>query len=317
MVKLKDITNKLFSGISTADSKKGLSVGLDELIEMRRYVSYLKADHAHKTYSSQSGDIKSVFKGRGIEMEEIRPYQFGDDVRDIEWKMTARKNVPYTKVYQEERDHQIYVWLDLSPRMLFGSIKELKSVTAAKITALLGWAALDNNDRFGCVIFDGQHSIVFKPKRDRVYLAAVLKKISEISKAALKNVTDDATLRFKSLKRLQMEAKNKANVFIISSFYDWTEDNDRELAMLAQKTRLFMINVVDPLEIHAPAAGQYMAEYQGQKLVFDSSSKAYQKNYSAYFEQIKKEKQNFCRRFKCQLIDFNLEKGYRSQLKIF
>ena len=133
----------------------GLSVSLEELMNMRRYLAYIKGKKRKQTFSCQAGDIKSAFKGRGMEFEEIRAYNFGDDVRDIDWRVTARKEIPYTKLYAEEKDHQIYVWLDLSAPMLFGSKKELKSVSASKIAALLGWLALENKDRFGCIIYNG------------------------------------------------------------------------------------------------------------------------------------------------------------------
>ena len=119
----------------------GLSVSLEELMNMRRYLAYIKGKKRKQTFSCQAGDIKSAFKGRGMEFEEIRAYNYGDDVRDIDWRVTARKEIPYTKLYAEEKDHQIYVWLDLSASMLFGSKKELKSVSASKIAALLGWLA--------------------------------------------------------------------------------------------------------------------------------------------------------------------------------
>ena len=122
-------------------------------MNMRHYLAYIKRKKRKQTFSCQAGDIKSAFKGRGMEFEEIRAYNLGDDVRDIDWRVTARKEIPYTKLYAEEKDHQIYVWLDLSAPMLFGSKKELKAVTASKIAALLGWLALENKDRFGCIIF--------------------------------------------------------------------------------------------------------------------------------------------------------------------
>ena len=116
----------------------GLSAYLEELMNMRRYISYLHNFKRKKSLSLEAGDIKSAFKGRGMELEEVRSYNFGDDIRDIDWRITARKDAPYTKVFNEEKDHEIYVWVDLSAPMLYGSKKELKSVTAAKMNALLG-----------------------------------------------------------------------------------------------------------------------------------------------------------------------------------
>ena len=316
MGKLQKFADKLFKN-RTDESGNGLSVSLDELVGMRRYARYLKTDHTRRSYSKESGDIKSAFKGRGIEMEEIRAYQFGDDVRDIDWRVTARKDQPYTKIYQEERDHEIYVWLDLSSSMLFASQKELKSVTAAKVAALLGWAALDNKDRFGCAIFDGQETWLYKAQRDRSHLMAILKKMAEISAKTLSQKEINFDAKLKSLRRLQLETKNRAGVFVVSSFIGWSDAFDKELAALSQKSSLFLINIFDELETRAPVSGQYMAAFGSQKLVFDSSEKKYRHNYEIYFENLRRQREDFCRRFGCKLINFNAKQSFIKDLKIF
>lgn len=317
MGKLKKITDKLLKNKPLAKNGNGLYASLEELMNLRKSAGYLQNNRRLKSFSAQSGELKSAFKGRGVEMEEIREYGFGDDVRDIDWRVTARKEKPYTKIYLEERDHEIYVWLDLSPIMMFGSTTELKAVTAAKIAALLGWVSLDNKDRFGCVIFDGRQSWLYKPKNDRGYLAAILKKIALVSQEALQNNENIETERAKSLKLLQANVKNKASVFLISSFLGWNDEYNSEIAALAKKTRLFLINVFDSLEENAPAAGQYMVEYDGQKLVFDSSTQAYRQEYAAYFAQKREQREKFCRQFGCRLVNFSPQMSLVGSLKIF
>lgn len=316
MGKLKKITAKLF-GEKIPESGNGLFASLEELMDMRRYASYMREGRKRRAYSAQAGDIKSAFKGRGIEMEEIREYGFGDDVRDIDWRVTARKEKPYTKVYLEERDYEIFAWLDLSPLMMFGSSVELKAVTAAKIAALLGWVSLNNKDRFGCVIFDGRQSWLFKPKNDRAYLAAVFKRMASVGENALNGNENSDAERKKSLKLLQANLKGKANVFLISSFSSWDETFDVEIAALAGKSRLFLTDVFDKLEENAPPAGQYMAEYHGEKLIFDSSSKNYRREYAAYFEQKRAQKEQFCRKHGCRIVRFSPDMSFVGGLKIF
>lgn len=315
MIKLKKITD-LFKK-EDFSSGNGLYVELSELMGMRRYVPIMRGYKDKKSSSVDSGSIKSAFRGRGIEMEEIREYQFGDDVRDIDWRVTARMNVPYTKVYAQERNREIYVWLDLSPIMLFGSKTELKSVTAAKIAALLGWIALDNKDRFGCLVFDGQQSWLFKPRNDRSYIAAVCKKIADISKQSLHNSTNNAEARLKSLKMLSQQAKKGGSVFVISSFLFWDESYNSELSFLAKSNRLFLFNIFDELERKAPKSGQYMAAFGHERLTLDSSSKEYGKAYGEYFAEKHQERLEWCKRFGCQLIDFSQNSSVISNLKIF
>ena len=114
--------------VEEKQKSNGLYASLDDLFEQKKYLPYIKQRHNNVT-SDQAGDIRSAFKGRGMELEEVRAYGFGDDVRDIDWRVTARLGDTYTKVFSEEKDREVYVILDLSPYMLFGTKKELKSVS--------------------------------------------------------------------------------------------------------------------------------------------------------------------------------------------
>lgn len=295
----------------------GLSASLEELMNMRRYVSYLHNFKRKKSLSLEAGDIKSAFKGRGMELEEVRSYNFGDDIRDIDWRITARKDAPYTKIFNEEKDHEIYVWVDLSAPMLFGSKKELKSVTAAKITALLGWMALENKDRFGCVIFNGKESWLFKPQNNRAHLLAVLKKLSAASEDILTRPQSEEGGVLKSLKMLEQNAKNKATVFVLSDFNFVDEQLQKQLAALAKKSRLYLINIFDILEENPPKAGEYMAEYAGKRLIFDSSPKPYKQDYQTYFAAKRGGLKDFCRHFGCKLLEFRTDWAIENNLKLF
>lgn len=295
----------------------GLSASLEELMAMRRYVAYVRDFKRRRSLSREAGDIKSAFKGRGMELEEIRSYNFGDDIRDIDWRVTARKDSPYTKVYNEEKDHEIYAWVDLSAPMLFGSKKELKAVTASKIAALLGWLALENKDRFGCVIFDGAESWLFKPQNNRAHLLAVLKKLAAAGEAVLAKPQIEAGAMAKSLKLLEQNAKNKATVFVLSDFNSAGEAIQKQLAALSKKSRLYLVNIFDVLEENPPKAGEYMAEYAGKRLIFDSSPKAYKQDYQGYFAAKRAALQDFCRRFGCQLVEFRTDMEIAQHLKFF
>ena len=307
-----------FSKPAIADNKNnGLYASLNELMAMRRYVPFARVSKNKQASSYDSGEIKSAFKGRGIEMEEVRSYQFGDDIRDIDWRVTARMNEPYTKVYALERNREIYVWLDLSPIMMFGTTTELKAVTASKIAAFLGWMALDNKDRFGCVIFDGQNSWLFPAKSGRAYIAAICKRISEIGQAALKNESISDESKLKSLKLLSQQAKKGGSVFVISSFLFWDDEYDADLACLAKNNRMFLLNIYDNLESKAPPSGQYMASFNGNNLVFDTTDKSYKKAYHNYFTSRHDEKLEWCKRFGCQLIDFTQNSSLIENLKMF
>lgn len=316
MKRVKQFALKLFSRSGEETSGNGLFATLEELMEQRQYVGYLRNPQNRIATSVQAGDVKSAFKGRGIELEEIRPYAFGDDVRDIEWRVTARKSQPYTKLFAEERDREVYVLLDLSPQMLFGTRNELKSVAAAKITSLLAWLSLENKDRFGCVIFDGKDNFIFKPQNNRAGVLTILKKVSRTTEQILKNKGNAPENLEKSLQFLQKQIRNNAIVFVIS---DFSEDNGalhKPLAALSKRVNLFCLNVFDVLEELAPAAGEYMIENNDKSLVFDSGTERFRKNYQEYFGEKREEFKKFCHKFGCKYIEIRTDMPLYRQLQI-
>ncbi len=316
MNKLKKIARRLFK-VEKNEIGNGLFASLEELLAIRKDAAYIRSLNRKRSFSQQVGDIKSAFKGRGMELEEVRAYSFGDDVRDIDWRITARKEQPYTKIFNEERDHEIWAWLDLSPQMLFGTKKELKSVSAAKIAALLGWVSLENKDRFGCVIFDGKNSYVFKPQNNRAQLMAILKKIATVSEVVLNMSLTDEINYAKSLKMLEQNVKSRASVFVLSDFNGNSDAEKIQLAALAKKSELFLINIFDVLEEIPPKSGEYMVQYGGKRLIFDSGGKAYQKDYRSYFADKRKKLQSFCSKFGCCLIEFRTDMNIAQNFKIF
>ena len=310
MAFLKDITAKIFK---SDEKQKGLVVSLDELIGMRRYVKYVKPKNLQKTSSLLAGDVKSAFKGRGLEFEEIRGYAFGDDVRDMDWRVTARRDEPYIKVFQEERDREIYVLLDFSATMVFGTKRELKTVFAAKTAALIGWVALENRDRFGCVIYDGVQNHVFKAKSGIKNLLAIFKKISQISEDILQNPQGGNFA--KALKIAEKTIKNQGNLFILSDFSAFDANIKNALFALSQKNELYMLVVADELEINPPKSGEYMAEYAGNKLVFNTYSSEFVDNYKTYFAHKKQNLKEFALKTKSRLVELKNGTDISDQIK--
>lgn len=294
----------------------GLYASLEELMEQRKNLAYLRQSGKMQP-SDRAGEVKSAFKGRGIEMEEIRAYSFGDDVRDIDWRVTARKKSPYTKIYAEEKDREIYVLLDLSPSMIFGTRKELKSVTASKAAALIGWLAQENKDRFGAALYDGKETWTFKPQQNRAHLLAVLKKISETGRKVLPNAgkakAGDGLTR--PLQMMTKMIKSQAAVFVISDFAFFDDAARKALAALAKKSQVFCINIFDMLEELAPKSGEYMVENNGETLVFDSRPPAFRKEYQNFFALRRAAVRDFCRKFNCRYMEARTDVELFRQLK--
>lgn len=301
----KKIKDKIFKNTVELNAGGGLFVTVDELIEQRRYAYQWQQFNDSKFSTYNAGDVKSVFKGRGMEFEEIRAYAFGDDVRDIDWRVTARKQLPYTKLYTEEKDREVYVLLDLSPQMLFGTKKELKSVVAAKVTARIAWQSLKNKDRFGCVISDGRENLLIKAQNSQSNMMMAFKKIADISRKILnfnaEKVNENGLL--KAIKLLQQAIKHRAIVFVVSDFSDFSDETKKALATLSKKAQVSCVNVYDVLEKSPPVAGEYMVQQDNQQLVFSSYARSYRQEYRSYFAKKHQQIRDFCIKFNMNYIE--------------
>lgn len=290
-----------------------LAADFKQMALMRRYVPYLRDFKLNQT-SLQAGDSRSAFKGRGIEFEEVRTYNYGDDVRDIDWRVTARKNQPFTKLYNEEKDREVYIWLDLSAKMRFGTKHELKSVTAAKTAALIAWYALENKDRAGMAVFDGNKTLIFEPKRTVDNLFAVFKQIEKIAAESLYQ-TNESGSAIKSLKLLQQKAKHRAIVFVVGSFTDMEAESSALLSAFARNHELYLINVFDELEDKAPPAGEYLAQYHNQKQLLAVSGKAFAEDYRQYFAEKRQKIKKFCAKINCRYREVRADLPIYKQIK--
>lgn len=290
-----------------------LAADFKQMALMRRYVPYLRDFKLNQT-SLQAGDSRSAFKGRGIEFEEVRAYNYGDDVRDIDWRVTARKNQPFTKLYNEEKDREVYIWLDLSAKMRFGTKHELKSVTVAKTAALIAWYALENKDRVGMAVFDGNKTLIFEPKRTVDNLFAVFKQIEKIAAESLYQTNESASA-IKSLKLLQQKAKHRAIVFVVGSFTDMEAESSALLSAFARNHELYLINVFDELEDKAPPAGEYLAQYHNQKQLLAVSGKAFAEDYRQYFAEKRQKIKKFCAKINCRYREVRADLPIYKQIK--
>ncbi|MES9868803.1 MAG: DUF58 domain-containing protein, partial [Sedimenticola sp.] len=160
-----------------------LTPRLDDLLELRHQAHSLGIASHHLVNTSFSGLYASVFRGTGLDFEEVRAYREGDDIRNMDWKVTARTNNPHLKIFREERERSVVLCVDQGPHMSFGTRGTFKSVQAARAAALLGWAANGLNDRVGGLLFgDTSEGLKhFRPTKDRRALWRLLKTLSEPS----------------------------------------------------------------------------------------------------------------------------------------
>jgi uncharacterized protein (DUF58 family) len=231
-----------------------------------------------------SGGHLSPYKGRGVEFDESRLYQPGDDLRTIDWRVTARTGKPHTKVFREERNRPVFVWLDLRRPMLFATRGAYKGVRAAEIAALIAWSAVANGDRLGGLVFtDAEHHEL----RPALGMRAALRLFQKI---AADSVWDPAararapeTDADRALLRLTRVARPGSLIFLVSDFRSLGADAERHLRELAGHCDLVLVHVFDPVEAELPPPGRYRVVSGGRILSIETSNDALRRKYRERF----------------------------------
>lgn len=228
-----------------------VSVNLKTLVNLAKPAFLLKL-HQAKIRSGQSGGFISSFKGRGMEFDESRLYQPGDDIRSIDWRVTARAGKTHTKIFREERERPVFISVDKRAAMHFATRGVFKSVQAAKIAALLAWMAQHKGDRLGGQIYSDTHCQEIKPQNGK---HAVLRFFNALIK--MSSVSELEMTLEHALARLIQHVRPGSLVYIISDFRGINKKSENHLAKLAGHCDVILIQVYDPLESHLPAKGSY------------------------------------------------------------
>lgn len=246
----------------------GIAAGLRELVSLQAWAGGLKLPPAARVRSLQAGGWRSPFRGRGMEFAEVRAYAPGDDVRSIDWKVTARRGRTHTKLYHEERDRPILLFVDLRAAMRFGTRIAFKSVAAARAAALAGWAGLGQGDRIGGLVLadDGLHSLA--PRRERRQLLHLLRAISGATRGEAGPVmaAPGGPGLLLALRRLRHMAQPGSLVLLFSDFHDLDGPARQELSRLGRQADGLAFLVHDALEAEPPPPGRYRVSDGGEGL---------------------------------------------------
>jgi len=237
-----------------------------------------------------SGEYHSHFKGRGMTFSEVRPYQYGDDVRSIDWNVTARYNEPFVKVFEEERELTMLLMVDVSASEFFGTKTQFKKDTLIEIAATLAFSAIQNNDKVGLLLFSDQIELYIPPKKGRSHVLRIIRDLLEFQPKSQKTNINHA------LEFILGVMKKKAIVFLMSDFMD--RGYEKPLKIVAKKHDLTAIRVFDAKEIEFPNIGfvpLFDAE-TGITNMVDTSSKKVRNAYKTYYlEQVAYFKNQFSR----------------------
>ncbi|MCY4426643.1 MAG: DUF58 domain-containing protein [Halieaceae bacterium] len=238
---------------------KGAYCQLPELIQQRFSGRQLDLRRRNRARSLLSGANKSNFRGRGIDFEEVRSYQPGDDIRGIDWRVTARTGEPHTKIFREERERPLLIVTDLRNAMFFGSRRCFKSVLACHVAALLGWAGLNQGDRVGGLVFSDAGHREVRPKRHRRTLLSLLNQLTQRNLLLPTAETAASEQSFSNaLLELRRIARPGSSIFIISDFRGASDGRAEDsLYQLSRHTEINALHCSDPLEAELPDSGVY------------------------------------------------------------
>lgn len=255
-----------------------------------------------------AGQYQSVFKGRGMEFDEVREYQPGDEIRSIDWNVTARMNHPYIKKFVEERELSVMLLLDVSASCAFASIRQLKSRLAAEICSLLAFSAIRNNDKVGLIIFsDKVEKFVPSRKGPR----HILRIIREALYFKPQGMATDINAALEYLNRI---TRCKTVCFMISDFY--SPDFKKMLALTNKRHDLVAISLTDPLELNLPNAGivRFQDPENGKDFLLDTSDEALRREYALAAQRRMKERALLFGSCKVDMVDIRTDVSYQQGL---
>jgi len=223
------------------------------------------------------GEYHSTFKGRGMTFSEVRQYQFGDDVRNIDWNVTARYNEPFVKVFEEERELTMMLVVDVSGSKFFGTKNQFKDEIVTEIAATLAFSATQNNDKIGLILFSDQIELYIPPKKGRSHVLRIIRELIEFKPE--RKATDIA----QAIKFLSNVMKKKAIVFMLSDFL--AEDYRHNLKIAAGRHDITGIRIYDRHEASLPNLGmvQMQDEESGASVLINTASKQIRQDYKQYY----------------------------------
>ncbi len=241
--------------------------------ELAKKIRYIQIYTSKAVNDSLAGEYESVFKGRGMEFDQVREYHMGDDIRSIDWNVTARTGEPHVKLFVEERELTVIFLVDLSASGSFGSSGKIKNEVAAELCALLAFSAIKNNDKVGLIVFTDQVEMFIPPAKGTTH---VLRLIRELLDFKPKQSKTSISAGIDYLGRI---ITKRSVVFLISDFLE--EGYEKQLRVLGKKHDLIAVSITDPREVKLPNVGLIELEdaETGELILIDTGSKRVRKNY--------------------------------------
>ena len=283
----------------------GLSA--DDLLKKVRKIEIKTRALSHQIFA---GEYHSAFKGRGMAFSEVREYQYGDDVRNMDWNVTARLRSPYVKVFEEERELTVVLLVDVSRSRLFGTVGTSRKDMLAEIAAVLSFSAIINNDKVGALFFSDKVEKFIPPKKGRSHLLHIIREIIEFEP------TTDGTDISEALRYLTNAIKKKCTAFLLSDMLDVNSDGtpryEEALKVAVNRHDLSVIEVYDPRERSIPDIGliHIKDSETGQAAWVNTSDKKMRKAYEDWFRTLEQTADRLFMKYKVDKVSIALNDDY-------
>jgi len=285
-----------------------------DLLKKVRKIEIRTRALSHQVFA---GEYHSAYKGRGMAFSEVREYQYGDDVRNMDWNVTARLRTPYVKVFEEERELTVMLLIDVSRSGLFGTDTMTKRELVAEVAAVLAFSAILNNDKVGALFFSDRVEEFIPPKKGRSHLLHIIREI--ISLRPSSNGTDlSEALRF-----LTNAMKKKCTAFVLSDMLDVDAEGrpryEDALKVAVNRHDLSVLKVYDPREREIPDVGivHIKDSESGEAAWVDTSSRKVRESYSRWFRTVAENESRLFNKYRTDNIDIATSDDYVSRLMLF
>ena len=286
---------------------------LDDLLELRHQARTLGVAAHHLVNSTFTGLYASVFRGTGLDFDEVREYREGDDIRNMDWLVTARTNTPHLKIFREERQRSVILCIDMGPHMNFGTRGTFKSIQAARVAALIGWAASKQHDRVGGVLFGNPATGIryFRATPGRRGLWQLLRALTQPIE---QGDTDESQL-MAALQHLDSGTGTGSLIFVIAPINNVTAGFERIVGSLKQRHDVVLLPVDDPADRDLPSMGPVIfSNAAGELLEVDTDSEAGREAFRLDWEQRREELQQLSFRLKLGLIPVSTNEDVHKSL---
>ena len=257
-----------------------------------------------------AGEYHSAFKGRGMAFSEVREYQFGDDIRNIDWNVTARYGHPFIKIFEEERELTVMLLVDVSGSREFGTVERLKKNVIVEIAAILSFSAISNNDKIGVIFFSDQIEKFIPPKKGRTHTLRIIRELIEFEPVSRK--TDISV----ALRYLTNAMKRRVTAFIISDLMDNPASMEQALSIANNKHDMVGLRIYDEREAELPSVGmiKFKDAETGEYLWVDSSSRKVRETYRRHWRERNKQLDSLLKKTGLDYVNISTREDYVKSL---